>query len=68
VLIQSGFLCPPTLQKYGRYATWLDLWVTLTQAPPYPLSGLLGQTFKAGSVGASSAGAGTTASLSTWVA
>lgn len=37
----------PTLQKYSAYATWIDVYVTLTGPPVSTLTGVLGSTFKA---------------------
>lgn len=45
------------LQKYSAYATWLDVYVTLTAPPVSALTGVLGSTFKPS---ASSAASGST--------
>lgn len=37
----------PYYKKYGAYATWLDVYVTLTTKPISTLTGALGSTFKA---------------------
>lgn len=43
------------LQERGAYASWLDVWVTLTAPPTSALTGILGRTFRAGAISAASA-------------
>lgn len=45
--LTPSVLRPSTPQKYGAYATWLDVYVTLTTKPISTLTGALGSTFKA---------------------
>lgn len=47
----------PYYKKYSAYATWLDVYVTLTAPPVSALTGVLGSTFKPS---ASSAASGST--------
>lgn len=45
----------PFSKERGAYASWLDVWVTLTAPPTSALTGILGRTFRAGAISAASA-------------
>ncbi|KAL4429395.1 hypothetical protein ABPG77_005169 [Micractinium sp. CCAP 211/92] len=49
-IVQPGLsirMTQPYYKKYSAYATWIDVYVTLTGPPVSTLTGVLGSTFKA---------------------